>query len=258
MGHWSDGTKLFPWYDSAWLGAYETVKLRLLERDRALLSSFERAFDGLRTDPGFRVKSLEAPLSIGNLEALREHCRSLTLERLERHELGEFGRLVAHDLPLVTEIHHGLSPLVSRLAGEEVEPTYNFLSLYHGGGSLPPHLDDPQAKFTLDVCLDSNVDWPIFVSEPVAWPCAGDFSGEGWEERVKSSAQFSSHVIRPGSGILFSGSAQWHYRNAFPGSGAGDYCDLVFFHFRPKGSGKLTDPSEWPALFGRDDLFPGA
>lgn len=256
MVHWSKRTALFPWYDAAWLSAFETVKARLGERDKNAQARFEDAFTCLRTPSTFRVKKLQAPISSGQMEGLRSLCRSLTLGKLETHELTEFGRLVAHDLPEVTQIQHSLTALVSELVGEEVEPTYNFLSLYHEGGRLPPHLDDPLAKYTLDLCLDSSVNWPIYLSDPRPWPREGEFQDDNWEESVKREVNFSMHELKPGEGILFSGSAQWHYREAFPKARSGDFCDMVFFHFRPKGSGRLTDPSSWPALFGREDLFP--
>jgi hypothetical protein len=54
---------------------------------------------------------------------------------------------------------------VSDLVGEEVEPSYNFLSLYTRMGIFEPHLDAPSAKWTLDICIDQSEPWPIYFSQ---------------------------------------------------------------------------------------------
>lgn len=253
--HWSQTEKLFPWYDSGWLSAFETARRRLSELAPARLTEFERAFAPLRTRADFKVRELEMPLSEPDLEKLRAAARALSVERLEKHELEAFGRFVAHDLPEVSEVHRRVCALVSDLAGEALEPSYNFLSLYHEGGILPPHLDDPLAKWTLDICLSSSVDWPIYISEVTPWPRAGDLFTQEWQEHVKAGHRFTAHSLRPGQGILFSGSSQWHYRNSLPKVKSGDFCDLAFFHFRPAGSSALTDPAQWPDLFGIPELL---
>ena len=78
------------------------------------------------------------------------------------------------------------------------------------------------------------------------WPEAG------WEQAIKESPalHFTPHTLQPGEAVVFSGSSQWHYRDAIPDTGTGQFCDLLFFHFIPKGSAELVKPENWARIFG--------
>jgi hypothetical protein len=68
------------------------------------------------------------------------------------------------------------------------------------------------------------------------------------------SGAFTAHSLVPGQAVVFSGSSQWHYRDSMPGTRAGKFCDLVFFHFVPRGTLKLSDPANWAQWFGVPEL----
>lgn len=74
----------------------------------------------------------------------------------------------------------------------------------------------------------------------------------GWEQAIKQSPalHFTPYTLRPGEAAVFSGSSQWHYRDAIPESGSRQFCDLLFFHFIPKGSAELVKPQNWARIFG--------
>jgi hypothetical protein len=91
---------------------------------------------------------------------------SLRPTDLELHEARTFGRFVVHDHPYFTELQQHIVPLVSAAVGEPVEAAYNFLSLYGGLGVCPPHMDSPEAKWTLDLCLNQSAPWPASPSSP--------------------------------------------------------------------------------------------
>ncbi len=169
-----------------------------------------------------------------------------------------FGRFVVHNHPYFTELQRRTVPLMSEVAGEEVEASYNFLSLYGGLGVCPPHLDAPSAKWTLDLCLNQSGPWPIYVSQVEPWPQSGAASWPevGWEQAIKQSPAllFTPHTLHPGEAAVFSGSSQWHYRDAIPETGKRQFCDLLFFHFIPAGSAELVKPQNWARLFGIPEL----
>ena len=81
-----------------------------------------------------------------------------------------------------------------------------------------------------------------------------------WEQRVKSDPQlrFSSYALQPGQALVFSGSSQWHYREPIDGAAHQAFCDLLFFHFVPRGTAELVRPENWAGLFDIPELAVGS
>jgi len=248
----------FPWYDSVWLDQYTKAKAIVREIEPGALAAFEAAFQVFQTRSDFQVKVFERVFDENTLDEIRRVVKSLKPSDLETHEAKRFKRFVVHDNPYFTELQTQLIPLVSAAAGEPVEVSYNFLSLYSAMGVCPLHMDSPEAKWTLDVCIDQNVAWPIYFSRRHAWSEieAQDWSDENWGEFVKNSptANFTPYVLEPGQAILFSGSSQWHYRDPMPKAEGRASCDLLFFHFIPRGTSELVKPRNWASLFGIPEL----
>lgn len=247
-------SRRFPWYDSRWLSDYLRAK-EIVARERPdQLDAFVRAFDVLRTRPDFTAIHLPRVFDDATLAAIRRTVQTLQPRELELHEGHSFGRFVVHDHPDFTALEQQLTPLVGALVGEAVDASYNFLSLYGRRGVCAPHLDSPNAKWTLDVCIDQTVEWPIAFSQVVPWPeedLAGHWAGDDWAARVigSPSLTFTPVTLQPGEAVLFSGSGQWHYRDPIPDAGAGTRCDLLFFHFIPRGARDLVARDTWPRLF---------
>lgn len=246
----------YPWYDCVWLTKYVRAK-ELVQRLRpSMLSEFVHAFAGLRTRPDFQVKQLSRVFDDEVLEKIKQTIRTLQLAQLEMHEIQNFGRFVVHDHPLFGALQQATIPLVSEAVGEAVEASYNFLSIYKKVGVCPVHMDSPEAKWTLDLCIDQSEPWPIHVSQVLPWP--EDFScGEGdWQGAIKQAPglQFTSYSLEPGKALVFSGSSQWHYRDPQPRVGKEYFCHLLFFHFIPKGMREMIQAKNWPRLFGMPEL----
>jgi len=249
---------LYPWYDSVWLAKYVRAKAILQTVRPDALEAFVDAFRTLRTRPDFQVQLLERPFDDHTLHEIRRVAQSLRPTDLELHEVRAFGRFVVHDHPFLTELQQRSVPLVSEAVGEAVEMSYNFLSLYASQGVCPPHMDSPKAKWTLDLCVNQSVPWPIHFSQVCPWPDseAETWPAEGWENRIKHSPslRFTAHTLQPGQAVVFSGSSQWHYRDAMPAAGVRQFCDLLFFHFIPSGTAELVRPATWAGLFGVAEL----
>jgi hypothetical protein len=251
--------KTYPWYDSSWLAQYWRARAIVARVAPGRLAQFVDAFRVLRTRPDFRTRILRQPFDAAALESIRAAGASLAPSQLEVHALHEartFKRFVVHDLPLFTALQRDVVPLVSEAAGEEVEPSYNFLSLYTANGICPVHMDAPDAKWTLDLCVDLEVPWPLYISAVQPWPEPGDarWSGDDWQERIKAAPglHFEAHSMKPGEAIVFSGSSQFHYRDALPRGASG--ATLLFLHFIPRGAARLVRPSTWASLFGIPEL----
>ena len=239
------GGTLFPWYDSVWLHQYERARAIITAVRPAALEGFEQRLRVLRTRLDFRETLVDAAFGPGDLDAIGRAVASIQAATLETHEIREFGRFIIHDHPAFTALHAEVVPLVSELAGEPVEPTFNFLALYTAKGVCDLHLDTPRAKWTLDLCLRQKAPWPIHFSAVQPWPAAGD-------DPRPASLPFTAYNLEPGQAVLFSGSSQWHYRDPMPRGGT--FCDLLFFHFCPAGMSEWVRPQNWARLFGIPEL----
>lgn len=244
------------WYDSVWLSAYYAAKDIVARVAPGRMEEFVRSFDVLRTSPEFSARHLPQIIDPALLEQIREVVRAIPREKYELHEMQSFGRFIVHDYPEITALQATLVDQVSEWAGEAVEPSYNFLSLYTRMGVCEPHLDSPSAKWTLDICLDQSEPWPIHFSQIVPWPEQRPRLSDDWREEIKANdlLQFRALELHPGDAILFSGSSQWHYRDALPRDGVKRHCDLVFLHFIPCGTGEIVCPMNWSQLFGIPEL----
>jgi hypothetical protein len=244
---------IYPWYDSVWLTHF--VKSReLIGRIRPeKLQEFDRALEPLRTRADFRPRHFSRVFGEALMGQVKQVIRNLQHERVERHEVSHFGRHVVHDEPFITQLQHAAIPLVSQAVGEPVEVSYNFLSMYSKMGVCPVHMDAPEAKYTLDLCVEQSEPWPIYFSNVRPWPEQLRFRPD-WHDAIKNDPhnQFTAHALRPGEALLFSGSSQWHYRDPHP-SPTG-FCHLVFLHYVPKGMLEYSQTKRWPKLFGVPEL----
>jgi hypothetical protein len=247
----------FPWYDSPWLATYVQAKAWIARNHPAQLAEFEERLAPLRTDPGFEVKRIDRVFDDVTLQKIRDTICDLNASQLELHEVRAFGRFIVHDHPYFSELQRAVVDVVREAAGEPVEPRYNFLSLYTKAGVCGVHLDAPFSKWTLDLCVEQSIDWPIHFSGIVPWPEEDRGYEQDWQERIKRDPKlrFMSYSLQPGSALLFSGSSQWHYRDRLPRTeGRGHFSNLLFFHFIPRGMGTLVEPRSWPAQFGLPTL----
>lgn len=249
----------FPWYDSNWLGAYVDAKRYIAHRHPGHLESFVATFDKLRTRPDFEVKRIGKVFDEATMAKIKETIASLEFNRFETHESPYMGRIIVHNHAYFAELQKEILPLVSELAGEPLDPLYNFLSLYTTLGRCPVHMDSPEAKWTLDLCIDQSEPWPIQFSKIVPWPEDLDTGGlrfEDWKPDVAPlrSLRFEPYTLQPGEALIFSGSSQWHFRDPIPNAGGKSFCNLLFFHFVPKGMEPIVRPSNWSRVFGIPEL----
>ena len=255
-------SRLYPWYDSVWLEHYTKVKQIIRNVKPTALDAFETAMRPLRTHPEFRVKVLDRVIDDVTLEKIRHIVKALSPMDFELHEAQQFNRFIVHDHPYFTQLQRQLSALMSEAVNELVEPCYNFLSLYTAAGVCPVHMDSPEAKWTLDICLNQSEPWPLWISDVQPWPEATLdaalpwWHGDDWEQSIKQSptAHFAAYTMQPGQGIVFSGSSQWHYRDAMPAGSVASHCDLLFFHFVPTGTAELVRPANWARWFDIPEL----
>ncbi len=250
---------IFPWYDSNWLCAYVLAKQSLQHSYPHEYKNFVAAMEPLRTRADFETIKIDRMFDTTTMSEIRDLIDRLHQERLEKHEFFQFGRFVVHDLDYFVELQARITPLVSDLVGEAVEPSYTFLCLYNNLGICKVHMDAPLAKYTLDVCIEQSHPWPIYFSQVRPWP--EDFNNRpDWESAIVADPhnKFTAHNLDPGEAVIFSGSSQWHYRQPIPQQLERNFCHLVFCHFIPAGMSEILQPKNWATIFNIpefEDLF---
>ncbi|MES2606530.1 MAG: hypothetical protein V4603_16465, partial [Pseudomonadota bacterium] len=137
----------FPWYDSIWLQRYVKARDFIALHHPRRLTEFVSSMQVLRTRPDFTVQHLRSVFDEPTLARIRTTIAALQPGDLELNEIKTFGRWIVHNRDVFTELQATTTALVSELAGEEVEPLYNFLSMYTKLGHCPLHMDAPQAKW---------------------------------------------------------------------------------------------------------------
>jgi len=203
------------------------------------------------------VKDVQGLFGPSELTEIERVIATTPVDKLEVHEIKDFGRIVLHDNPVFTEMQQGLVRTMSDLVGEPVEPSYNFLSMYTQLGVCEPHLDAPSAKWTLDICLRQSEPWPIHISQIIPWPEERLEVCSDWQLAIKNDPNltFESKSLTEGNAIVFSGSSQWHFRDPLPNRpGKKGFCNLLFFHFIPEGTRDLVRPRNWAKLFSCPEL----
>ncbi|OYX92840.1 MAG: hypothetical protein B7Y74_11175, partial [Novosphingobium sp. 35-62-5] len=241
----------FGWYDSLWLRRYFEAKAVIARVAPGRLAEFNAAMQVFKTDPSYEVRYVSAFLDNAKRAAIKEAITAIPREQLEFHELEKFGRLVVHDWPPFTALQAEITGLVSELAGERLEPCYNFLSLYSRRGVCETHLDTPSAKWTFDICVDQSDPWPISFTSIIDWPETSDDLVDEWRAVKEGRADHAVHTLtlEPGDALLFSGASQWHWRDPIPPARGRTFCDLLFFHYIPEGTSELVQPRNWAKLF---------
>jgi hypothetical protein len=243
-------------YDSVWMNGWFAARDILARHAPAKLPEFVACIEALRTDPGFALRKFPGLFGADELEHVRKLVREIPREAMEVYELQRFGRLLVYNYPAFTALQESLTEKVSDWVGEEVETSYNFLSLYSKMGVCEPHMDSPIAKWTLDVCIDQSEVWPIHFSQIVPWPERPMTMPGDWQDAIKNNPalHFAPQLLEPGDAVLFSGSSQWHYRDPMPSGSGRALCYLLFFHFIPKGYGEIVRPANWARLFDVPEL----
>lgn len=246
----------YPWYDGVWLRQYGQAKQIITAFCPERLEEFINKLSVFKTDTSFEVIEYKAIFTDEKLAEVKQFVNTIKMNEYEKQEFLSFGRLIKHDLPYFTQLQRELTATMSQIVGQEVEPCYNFLSLYNNFGICNVHMDAPSAKWTLDVCIDQSDEWPIHFSQTVPWPEDFNYQGDDWEAYIKNDPKhtFTSYALKSGEALIFSGSSQWHYRDRIANRAKSNFCNLVFFHFIPKGTLELSHPKNWARIFGIHQL----
>lgn len=119
----------------------------------------------------------------------------------------------AYALPETEQMLVSLTPIISRLIGRELYPTYSYCRIYLPGAVMKPHTDRAACEFSMSLCVGGDP-WPL------------------WFELDKPTPI----TINPGSAVLYPGLELTHWRETYQGTG----CTQVFLHW-VDANGKYAD-----------------
>ncbi len=116
---------------------------------------------------------------------------------------------------------------------------YNYIdySPKYGDGryapSLPPHLDADENLVTVNYCLDTNIEWDLYVSNS------------------DDSTKFTKYSLAPGQTIVFSAVNHIHWRPKRKFK-EGEFCEIISMDYCPTDNYRFTgednpiDPEKFP------------
>jgi hypothetical protein len=246
----------FIWYDAHFLRRLEVAKSYLADVRPDRLADFVDGFEALKPAEGFRETMIADVFDAATHEAIIVAARAAKIEMFEMQEKenADFGRAVVWDHPYFLELQEQVRGRISDIVGKPLVSSYNFLSRYGADGKCELHMDNPNAMYTFDYCIEQDTVWPIHISRVVDWPSAETFGGFDPEKIIADPQYgFADHLLRPNQALLFNGSSQWHYRRP---KTAGGFCHLLFFHYYPAGCEALVEPRRWAAHFAIAELEP--
>ena len=130
--------------------------------------------------------------------------------------------------PIARVLHYEMLPLIEKITGEKLKPTYTYLSCYIKGSDLPQHTDNPDCWRTVSYLIDkpNGTNWDIYVDLR--------------KQNVKHKGRYSDTPIPSkdncvacdcdkGGMMMFDGTDHIHYRETLKH----EYYYLLLLHYKP-------------------------
>jgi hypothetical protein len=180
-----------------------------------------RASEHFASDKYAIVKEVVPP---AQLRALQSYYR-----RYVEQGFMQFGdtqvprRFAQHGEHVAGMFHFNFTPLMSRIAGVDVTPTYSYSAVYAEGAELVPHVDREACEFSFSFQIDFLPDlrgaespWALYLSDKAP-------------DDVDPLSDRAVHLAN-GSCLAYKGREIVHYRTPLP---AGRRSTSLFFHYVP-------------------------
>ena len=134
-------------------------------------------------------------------------------------------RFKSHNEPMSRILHYEVLPLIERIVGKKLMPTYTYLSAYVKGSDLPAHTDRADCEYTVSFLINKpeNSNWPIYlhkVKQPVKHKGRADFTPPK-EECIAVDCN-------AGGLMMFQGTDHIHFREGLPD----DFYHIVLLHYK--------------------------
>jgi hypothetical protein len=152
---------------------------------------------------------------------IQEVTKAFTLNELEfSRGFGRFNLKAQYNGPAMAMMQEALPLAREIFKSDTLMPTYACYSKYIGErANLVRHKDSNACTYTIDLCISSITDWPIYVDDV-------------------------SYILQPNEALCFYGEDQLHWREKFPDAGS-NVVEMVFLHY--------AEPDHW--FFTQDADF---
>jgi len=133
-------------------------------------------------------------------------------------------RFKSHNEPLSRILHYEVLPLIEKIVGKKVMPSYTYLSAYVKDSDLPAHTDRADCEYTVSFLINKpdNSHWPIYlhkVKQPIKHKGRADFTPPK-EECIEVDCN-------AGGLMIFQGTDHIHFRENLPD----DFYHIVLLHY---------------------------
>lgn len=99
-------------------------------------------------------------------------------------------------------------PIVERISGKSLKPTYSYTRTYYNGSDLKPHIDRGACEYSVTICIKKgNCEWPIF-----------------FKHRKGNLTELN---MNDGDAVIYKGQELLHWRKEYHG----DEHTQVFLHY---------------------------
>ena len=133
-------------------------------------------------------------------------------------------RYKAHNEPMSRFLHYECLPLIERIVGKSMKPTYTYLSSYVKGADLPPHTDRPDCEYTVSFVVDKpeGSNWNIYVHKPQQ-----EVKHKGRYDEKPPLEECEPVDCDAGGLMLFQGTDHIHFREELET----DYYNILLLHY---------------------------
>jgi hypothetical protein len=138
----------------------------------------------------------------GQVETLRAYWRRLAALDVLPRSADQPSRSGCQGEPTSVLLLHLLHPLIARVVGADIEPSYSLAWTYNRGTKMPPHRDREACRYTVTLLAD----FAPAVEGPTPWPVCIQPRDDG------SPLEFHQSV---GDALLFAGQELVHFRPPF-------------------------------------------
>jgi len=134
-------------------------------------------------------------------------------------------RFKSHNEPMSRLLHYEVLPLIEKIVGKKLIPTYTYLSAYVKDSDLPAHTDRADCEYTVSFLINKpeRSKWPIYlhkVKQSVKHKGRSDFTPPK-EECIEMDCN-------AGGLMIFQGTDHIHFREGL----SDDFYHIVLLHYK--------------------------
>lgn len=209
-------------------GDFESFKKYIKKYDDIRSSGNILTQDNLETnyslDKKLPIQIVNNVLNSELLVLLKEYYKETIENKVWPLGDRQSNRYKAHDEPMSRFLHYEILPLIEKIVGKSMRPTYTYLSAYVKGADLPPHTDRPDCEYTVSFIVDKpeGSNWNIHVHKP--------------QQKVKHKGRYDEKPpleeceavdCDAGGLMLFQGTDHIHFREELEH----DYYNVLLLHY---------------------------